>query len=78
MSLKAKMEQIALKVADALLDDGVDLVDRIDGLKTLSGYYATVKRAEAGERTTQGRWSELAVAVGGEKHNGHAELDDEE
>lgn len=76
MSLKAKMEQLALRIADDLLTDAVELDQRIDGLKTLSGYYATVKRADSGERNSGGRWGELAASLGA--GNGHAEADGEE
>lgn len=79
MSLKAKMEALALIIADALLGDHIELADRIDGLKTLSGYYATVKRADSGDRTTVGRWGELAAALEGRAEpNGHDELDEDE
>lgn len=84
MSLKAKMEELALIIADALLGDHIELADRIDGLKTLSGYYATVKRADSGDRTTVGRWGELAAALegsngaaGNEKYGASA-FDDED
>lgn len=72
--LRGKMEQLAIRIADALLSSEVELEQRIDGLKTLSGYYAVVKRVDrdSGVRDAGG-WGQLQRAIRGNSEDEYGE-----
>jgi hypothetical protein len=75
--LRIKMEQLAIRVADSLLSEDIELDQRIDGLKTLSGYYAAVKRVDrdSGHRDN-GSWGRLQRSINGGSEDDYGETDE--
>lgn len=73
MDLRDKMEALAIRIADALLGTEVELEQRIDGLKTLSGYYAAVKRADRDSPQSAGRWGQLQRTLNGAEEEDYGE-----
>jgi hypothetical protein len=45
--LAAKLDEVAEHIADALVQDGLDIHEKVDGLKALSAYYQATRGKSA-------------------------------
>ena len=66
-ALRDKLSELAMVIANALLGDDALLGDRIDGLKTLTDFYAKITKQDSAQTPSNGRWGELRDRVGGKR-----------